>query len=186
MQTSLQNGNDDAFYILIKQVADVADYRYEGLSLLHLACKYGRANIVSYLIEHRLVYACYSQLDCDIHCEDGEGNIPLHYACDGNYRSIIEKMLCSYPSVSSLLDIDPLLLEKRNNRGSTPLDRITDFQLRDQLLQHLSYNPSSRMYLPVDDCSPRMLLPTNDLPFSKEESFDRSNPMYLAVDCKPE
>ena len=43
---------------------------------------------------YRVVRAILLRLiqDCDIRCEDGEGNIPLHYACEGNYIDIIELM----------------------------------------------------------------------------------------------
>ena len=50
---ALSMGNDDRFFAIIQKGVDVVSYRCNNLSLLHLACKYGRFNVVKYLIDHR-------------------------------------------------------------------------------------------------------------------------------------
>ena len=109
-------------------------------------------------------------------------------------------------ALQSHLGLDQTLLEKRNNRGCTPLDKISDTNLRETLFHRLSFNPASRMFLPVEDPIPNMFLPVeqpvpdmylpvepaapaknlvNDHPFCPSiKRLDPSNPMYLSVDSK--
>ena len=103
----------------------------EGNTLLHYACKYGRVDIVQYLLycgcnqnkvnnegDSPLHIACRSSLDvtklltnCDINLKNADGYTSLHIACESKKKDIalylIEEMNCD--------------VKVRNNEGEYPL-----------------------------------------------------------------
>lgn len=107
----------------------------DGFTALHIACKYGSAQTVQFLLDvgAKINARTFKQLltplhitciqnqpnvarilldrsSCKVNLQDRSGNTALHYACMAGNRSMVELLLRYEPD-----------LEVRNDKGKTPL-----------------------------------------------------------------
>lgn len=97
LHLSIEEGGDmKTFKWLVDKGVNIHATDRDGCSLIHSAARYGRTDVVEWLIEHH-------PIDEIINKQDNNGNTPLHYSVNGGERknmSQIIKKLVSFVNLS--------------------------------------------------------------------------------------
>ena len=84
VQSLLSTGKVDILAKNKKGNTPMFPFRYQLISLLHLAARHGWEDItIDIITKHK----------CHINCKDSEGHVPLHYACQYGYLSIAQYLI---------------------------------------------------------------------------------------------